>query len=87
MNGMRIKSHKPTFTKTNLPRPERYVRYTPLGAIRLLPPISVANVVAATKVSKSIEPTVMASAKKRAAKSPPAKKAATRKRRPTRKPK
>ena len=51
MNGMRIKSHRPPFTKTTLPSPERFIRYTPLGAIRLLPPVSVANVAAATRVS------------------------------------
>jgi len=51
MNGMRIKNHKPQFNRNqqnSLQRPDRFTRYTPLGAIRLLPPVTSANVVAAT---------------------------------------
>lgn len=39
MKGMRIKNHKNSYTNQNY-RNEKYVRYTPIGAIRLLPPVA-----------------------------------------------
>ena len=40
MKGMRIKNHKNSYPNQNY-RNEQYVRYTPIGAIRLLPPMPV----------------------------------------------
>ncbi len=74
MNGMRIKSHKPLFSKTNLPRPERLVRYTPLGAIRLLPPVNATT----PFVAKATTP--VTTPKKRAAKTAASQKATATKR-------
>ena len=48
MSNMRIKSHKPQFTQTKVPTVDRYTRYTPLGAIRLLPPLTASEVTIAT---------------------------------------
>ena len=43
MNGMRIKNHKPQFNRNQQNgqrRTDRFTRFTPLGAIRLLPPVT-----------------------------------------------
>ncbi len=39
MNNMRIKSHRPQVSPAKMPKTERFTRYTPLGAIRLVPPL------------------------------------------------
>lgn len=68
MNGMRIKSHKSYYNENRNNNSEKYTRYTPLGTIRLLPPVTAAasqniTVVAVSATAKTAK---KASTKKRA---------------------
>ncbi len=80
MNGMRIKNHKNQFTQnnknsTNWQTNDRYTRWTPLGAIRLLPPVPSANI---TVVARPADPLALGGTKRGKTKATAKKSATTR---------